>query len=102
MLPELSYFTLKFYENIPIKMPSIDNCKDSDGFLFNLVILASYGMQHPIGMGRGFPGYGAMGPGSAAAAPTPGYAGTPGPSPYGYGMYRFSMTCSLSWPTANR
>ena len=62
--------------------------------MFNLVILASYGMQHPIGMGRGFPGYGAMGPGSAvaaaaaaAAAPTPGYAGAPGPSPYGYGMY---------------
>ena len=43
-------------------------------------------MQHPIGMGRGFPGYGAMGPGSAAAA-TPGYAAAPGPSPYGYGMY---------------
>jgi len=45
---------------------------------------ASYGMQHPIGMGRGFPAYGGMGPGAAAAA-TPGYAGAPGPSPYGYG-----------------
>ena len=54
--------------------------------MFHLFFLASYGMQHPIGMGRGFPGYGAMGPGAAAAA-TPGYAGAPGPSPYGYGMY---------------
>lgn len=53
--------------------------------MFNLVLLASYGMQHPIGMGRGFPAYGGMGPAAAAAA-TPGYAGAPGPSPYGYGM----------------
>ncbi|XP_066019342.1 RNA-binding protein Musashi homolog 2-like [Pocillopora verrucosa] len=43
-----------------------------------------YGMQHPIGMGRGFPSYGAMGPGAGAA--TSGFAGAPGPSPaYGYG-----------------
>ena len=87
MLPGSSYFTLKFYENVPIKTLSIDIVKILMVFLFTLVILASYGMQHPIGMGRGFPGYGAMGPGSAAAAPTPGYAGAPGPSPYGYGMY---------------
>ncbi|KAJ7381175.1 hypothetical protein OS493_004774 [Desmophyllum pertusum] len=40
---------------------------------------ASYGMQHPIGMGRGFPNYGAMG-GAAAGAAT-GYAGPPGPAP---------------------
>lgn len=43
-----------------------------------------YGMQHPIGMGRGFPPYGAMGPGAGAAAS--GFAAAPGPSPaYGYG-----------------
>lgn len=46
-----------------------------------------YGMQHPIGMGRGFPSYGAMGPGAGAA--TSGFAGAPGPSPaYGYGKFQ--------------
>lgn len=41
-------------------------------------------MQHPVGMGRGYPGYGGM-PTSAAAA---GYGGAaPGAAPgYGYGM----------------
>ena len=44
-------------------------------------------MQHPIGMGRGFPSYGAMGPGAGAA--TSGFAGAPGPSPaYGYGKFQ--------------
>lgn len=49
-----------------------------------LIFLASYGMQHPVGMGRGYPGYGGM-PTSAAAA---GYGGAaPGAAPgYGYGM----------------
>ena len=56
-------------------------------FVFYLILVASYGMQHPIGMGRGFPNYGAMG-GAAAGAAT-GYAGPPGPAPaqgYLYGM----------------
>ena len=41
-------------------------------------------MQHPVGMGRGYPGYGGI-PTSAAAA---GYGGAaPGAAPgYGYGM----------------
>ena len=41
-------------------------------------------MQHPVGMGRGYPGYGGM-PTSAAAA---GYGGAAtGAAPgYGYGM----------------
>ena len=44
-------------------------------------------MQHPIGMGRGFPSYGAMGPGAGAA--TSSFAGAPGPSPaYGYGKFQ--------------
>lgn len=61
--------------------------------LCTLVVSASYGMQHPIGMGRGFPGYGAMGPGAAAAG-APGYAGAPGPAPgYGYGMYVLLSLC---------
>lgn len=56
---------------------------------FVFVVSASYGMQHPIGMGRGFHGYGAMGHG-AAGAPAPGYAAAPGAAPgYGYGMYTF-------------
>lgn len=44
---------------------------------------ASYGMQHPVGMGRGYPSYGGI-PTSAAAA---GYGGAaPGAAPgYGYG-----------------
>ena len=54
----------------------------------SLVVVASYGLQHPIGMGRGYPGYGAMTTGAGVAA---GYSGAaPGPSPYGYGMY---FTC---------
>ena len=56
-------------------------------------------MQHPIGMGRGFHGYGAMGPG-AAGAPAPGYAGAPGPAPgYGYGMYILLLCSATSWTT---
>lgn len=44
-------------------------------------------------MGRGFPSYGAMGPGAGAA--TSGFAGAPGPSPaYGYG------TTAAGVPTA--
>ena len=52
-------------------------------------------MQHPVGMGRGYPGYGGM-PTSAAAA---GYGGAaPGAAPgYGYGMICLNTvyTCLL-------
>lgn len=46
---------------------------------------ASYGMHHPVGMGRGYPGYGGM---TAGAPPAPGYGGAaPAAAPgYGYGM----------------
>ena len=60
--------------------------------MFFMILAASYGMQHPIGMGRGFPAYSAMGPGAGA---TTGYAAAPGPAPgYGYGKFR-QVTCRL-------
>ena len=51
-------------------------------------------MQHPVGMGRGYPGYGGI-PTSAAAA---GYGGAaPGAAPgYGYGMICLNTVLSSS------
>lgn len=43
---------------------------------------ASYGMHHPVGMGRGYPGYGGM---TAGAPPAPGYGGAAPGAAHGYG-----------------
>ena len=50
-----------------------------------LVVIASYSMQHPIGMGRGYHGhgYGALPSGTPVAPSYGGAAAAPG---YGYGM----------------
>ena len=63
-------------------------------FVFYVFVVASYGMHHPIGMGRGYPGYGGV-PTAAPAAPGYGAAAPAAAPGYGYGMYSYGMSADV-------